>query len=266
MADSLLNPNILRPLIFFCGLALFLIISFSFPYRGQAEKNHKRSLHNVLLFITNVTLQWIIKPLSLMTLATWVESNGHGIFHHFHLPKLIEFALSLIILDFIITLQHVFTHKIPLLWRLHRVHHTDIGFDTTTALRFHPLETFLSLGTKAIFVMLLGVDPFVIVVFEALINFSAMFNHSNFTVPKSLDKIFRLFIVTPEMHRAHHSIYVHETNSNYGFFLSIWDRIFSTYTRHTQDDSRTMMIGLSQYREDKEQGVLKLLQQPFNRD
>ncbi|PIV82367.1 MAG: hypothetical protein COW52_14005, partial [Nitrospirae bacterium CG17_big_fil_post_rev_8_21_14_2_50_50_9] len=160
-------------------------------------------------------------------------------------------------------LQHVMSHALPVFWRLHRVHHTDLDFDVTTGLRFHPLEIFISMLYKAALAAALGAHPFGVLLFEVILNSSAQFNHGNVAIPLSLDRILRRFVVTPDMHRVHHSWKVKETNSNFGFFFPWWDRLFGTYRDQPQEGHREMTIGLKEYRDFEKLNLLRLLWIPF---
>ncbi|MBL4615017.1 MAG: sterol desaturase family protein, partial [Magnetovibrio sp.] len=165
-----------------------------------------------------------------------------------------------------IWLQHVMVHAIPVLWRLHRMHHADLDYDVTTGARFHPLEIFLSLGIKFCVIALLGASPVAVLIFEVLLNATAMFNHSNVSLPRGLDAVVRLAMVTPDMHRVHHSVRPNEANSNFGFSLSWWDRMFGTYTAQPVDGHDDMTIGLSQFRDVRDERLDQMLLQPFKGD
>ena len=197
--------------------------------------------------------------------AQWAMAEQIGLFNQLSLPQAVSWPISLLLLDFAIYLQHVAAHRWRWLWRLHQVHHTDIDFDTTTAVRFHPLEIMLSMLYKVLLVILLGVDSAVVIIFESLLNGCALFNHGNVSLPASLEKCIRFWLVTPDMHRIHHSARQSETDSNYGFSLSCWDRWFRTYTAHAQLPQTDMVIGLQGFRNQTELGLLSLLMLPFRR-
>jgi sterol desaturase/sphingolipid hydroxylase (fatty acid hydroxylase superfamily) len=171
-----------------------------------------------------------------------------------------------VILDFVIYIQHVLFHALKTFWRLHMMHHTDLDFDVTTGVRFHPFEIFLSMGIKMGVVVLLGIAPVAVILFEILLNATSMFNHGNVRLPATLDRVLRIFVVTPEMHRVHHSVLLRETNSNFGFNLPWWDRLFGTYHGQPAAGHESMTIGLSHIREAKELTLPKLLALPFTRD
>ncbi len=166
-------------------------------------------------------------------------------------------------LDFTLYLQHVLFHAIPTLWRLHMVHHTDLDFDVTTGVRFHPLEIILSMGIKLIAVITLGPSPLAVLLFEVALNTTSLFNHSNIYVPLKADRVLRLFVVTPEMHRVHHSVIIQETNSNFGFSIPWWDRMFGTYRPQPAKGHVDMVIGLAQYREPQHLNLWQLIILPF---
>ncbi len=184
----------------------------------------------------------------------------------FGLPGWIEFLIAIIVLDLAIYLQHVLFHAAPLLWRLHRMHHQDLDFDVTTGARFHPIEILLSMGIKLMVIAALGPSAAAVLVFEALLNGMAMFNHANAKLPLGLDAILRMFVVTPDMHRVHHSVLPNETNSNFGFNLSVWDRLFGTYRAQPAAGHEAMTIGIEQFREPRELWLDRLLLQPLRGD
>ena len=179
--------------------------------------------------------------------AALAASKGWGLFNLIELPAALEIMLANSALDFVIWFQHVLSHKIPFFWRMHRVHHADRDIDVTTALRFHPAEIVLSMLYKTVLVLAIGPAVWAVIVFEILLNGSAMFNHANVRLPLWLDKVLRMFLVTPDMHRVHHSVHRDEHDTNYGFCLSVWDRLFGTYTAQPRDGHDDMTIGLDPY-------------------
>ncbi|MGR3636380.1 MAG: sterol desaturase family protein [Shimia sp.] len=184
-------------------------------------------------------------PLLAIGAALDAQTRGWGLLNQIQLPDWIAVFLALLIFDFAIWLQHLITHKIPLLWRLHRVHHADPDLDVTTAIRFHPVEIALSMGLKIGLVYALGAPPLAVLIFEILLNATALFTHSNIRLPIALDRIMRLVLVTPDMHRVHHSVHRDEHDSNYGFALSIWDRTLGTYIAQPREGHDKMTIGLA---------------------
>ena len=179
------------------------------------------------------------------------------------MPSLISIIFSIMILDLTIYWQHVFFHKFPLLWRLHRMHHSDLDFDVSTGARFHPIEIILSMLIKITVIILLGAPPLAVLIFEILLNAMAMFNHGNIFLPPKLDALLKIFVVTPDMHRIHHSIRIDETNSNFGFNIALWDRIFGTYISYSKDGQEGIIIGINQLRSPKYLKLHWLLIQPF---
>ena len=223
------------------GLELWL------PKRPLRAAKPKRWLTNIGFTVVNtITLRImaILLPVLAVGAALDASANGLGLFNIADLPIWLEWIAAILILDFAIWAQHWATHKIPLLWRLHRVHHADRDMDVTTAIRFHPVEITLSMILKIGLVYLLGPAAGAVILFEVLLNGSALFNHGNIALPKRFDAILRRVLVTPDMHRVHHSIHRHEHDSNYGFALSIWDRLFGTYIAQPKGGHDAMTIGL----------------------
>jgi len=198
-----------------------------------------------------------------MGFAFLFQQRGWGLFNLFGVPYLLNIVFGVLILDFAIYLQHIVFHSIPLLWRLHMVHHTDMDFDVTTGVRFHPIEILLSMGIKIIVVFLIGACPAAILIFEVLLNGTSMFNHGNVRYSQRIDPFLRLFVVTPEMHRVHHSTIRWETNSNLGFNFPWWDRLFGTYRPQPAKGHLEMTIGLDQYKEPQKLTFLWLIVLPF---
>ncbi|MFT5063271.1 MAG: sterol desaturase/sphingolipid hydroxylase (fatty acid hydroxylase superfamily) [Gammaproteobacteria bacterium] len=228
----------------------------------ETENYWPSRLNNLGLAVVNVACLRLLVPLSAVAAAEWSMAQELGLFASSEAWT--NLALGVILLDMAIYWQHRLMHRIPLLWRLHRVHHCDTAVDVTTALRFHPLEMLLSMAYKLLLVLALGLHPFTVIVFELLLNLSAMFNHSNIRLP--LDRWVRVLLVTPDMHRVHHSVYTEETNSNYGFFLPLWDRIFKSYIAQPRDGHLEMRLGLNYFRNNDSQRLGPLLTQPFKRE
>ncbi|QFI65006.1 sterol desaturase family protein [Sinorhizobium alkalisoli] len=192
----------------------------------------RRWATNFAIFVASSVLLRIAFPAAAVGVAIWTEARGIGILPGFGVTQLLGGIIAFVALDFAVWLEHVVFHKVPLLWRVHRVHHSDPGVDVTTALRFHPLEILLSMVWKGLVIMLLGAPALAVLIFEIVLNACAMFNHANLRLPGKADRFLRRVIVTPDMHRIHHSVERGETDSNYGFNLSIWDRLFATYVAH----------------------------------
>jgi len=195
--------------------------------------------------------------------ATWATDHQIGLFNLVTRPDWVSILLSLLVLDLAIYAQHIAAHRWRWFWRLHQVHHTDLDFDTTTAIRFHPLEIMLSMLFKVVLVVLLGAAPATVIAFEMILNGCALFNHGNVYLPQDLERRLRYLLVTPDMHRIHHSTYQAETDSNYGFSLSCWDRLFKTYCANSRAPQTEMPIGLHGFRDASELGFLHMLTLPF---
>lgn len=256
------NESFYRFLFFTIGLFLFWILGVFFKYRSLSSLDRWRWINNLALIIFGSFVMKIILPTGLMIIA---EKNKFGLFNFLDFGFVLEITFSILLFDLIIYLQHLTFHHVPVFWRVHAVHHSDTGFDATTALRFHPFETILSTAVKAFAIFIFGFSPLSVIIFEILLNFSAMFNHSNFSLPKFLENIIEKIIVTPDFHRVHHSIRKEETNSNFGFFLSIWDRLFKTYKACSKNDLKKDLIGLESFRSYKDQRLDSLLLQPFRK-
>jgi sterol desaturase/sphingolipid hydroxylase (fatty acid hydroxylase superfamily) len=205
----------------------------------------------------------LLIPTAVVGAALYAAGAGIGLFHELDLRPSLAFLPGFLALDFAIWAQHVAFHKVPLLWRLHRMHHADLDIDVTTGLRFHPFEILISLAIKIGVVLALGIPPVAVIAFEVVLNATSMFNHSNARMSPWLDRALRLVLVTPDMHRVHHSIERHETDSNYGFNLPWWDWLFGTYRREPQAGHVGMTIGIPQFRDPKELRLDRMLMQPF---
>lgn len=229
------------------------------PKRDWRQSRLTRWRINLSIIALNTLIARFSVGAIAVTVAIWAQQQQFGLLQWLQLPWLASALVGFLLLDLAIWCQHLITHKWSMLWRLHRVHHSDLDLDVTTALRFHPVEIVLSLLYKAVIVLLLGVDPWVVILFEAILNASAIFSHANIKLSKGLDKILRWVICTPDMHRIHHSVHPQETDSNYGFFLSIWDRLFGTYRQTPEDGHLTMTLGLNQLQDPQQLGLTKLL-------
>ena len=227
-----------------------------------AYKSRRWFTNLAMVVLSSVALR-IVFPLAAVGAALWAQSNGYGLFPLLGLPLWLAGLLAFIVLDFAVWLEHLVSHKWPWLWRIHRMHHADTGFDLTTALRFHPLEIVLSMVWKATVIIALGAPPLAVLVFEIVLNGASMFNHANIKLPKAVDAALRLIIVTPDMHRIHHSTDRRETDSNYGFNLAIWDRMFSTYTQSPRRGDTGIEIGLSEWRDSRTANLGWAIALPF---
>jgi sterol desaturase/sphingolipid hydroxylase (fatty acid hydroxylase superfamily) len=208
----------------------------------------------------------VLFPTAAVGLALIAEAQGFGVFNMVAIPWWIAVVLSVVILDLAIYLQHVLFHAVPALWRLHRMHHADLDIDVTTGLRFHPIEIGLSSLIKFAVIAVLGAPAAAVLMFEVLLNATSMFNHSNVRIPAGIDRVLRWFVVTPDMHRIHHSILSRETNSNFGFNLPWWDHLLGTYRAQPKAGHEGMTIGIEQFRDPRELRLDRMLLQPFRGD
>lgn len=241
------NEATIRLGVFLGLFALLALAERLFPRRVAHGRRPHRWFTNIAITVVDaVTLRLValVLPLLAIGAALDAQSLGWGLFNALTWPVWVEWLLVVLVLDFLIWGQHLMTHKIPLLWRLHQVHHADVDIDVTTAVRFHPIEIALSMVLKIGAIYLLGPAAGAVLLFEVLLNGTAMFNHANIKLPLGVDRILRLVLVTPDMHRVHHSVARAEHDSNYGFALSIWDRMFRTYIAQPKDGHDEMTIGL----------------------
>lgn len=252
-----------------CFLGLFAFMAaweVLAPRRVQAYGRARRWPANLGIIAVDTLTVRLVFPVAAIGVATLASARGWGLLPALPLPGWLRFIAALLLLDLAIYLQHLLFHAVPWLWRFHRMHHADLEFDVTTGARFHPVEIVLSLAIKLAVVAALGVSPAAVLVFEVLLNATSMFNHGNVRLPMAVDRVLRRFIVTPDMHRVHHSMLRQETNSNFGFNLSAWDRLFGTYRAQPAAGHLGMTIGLAQFRDPRELGLVHLLTQPFRRD
>lgn len=248
----------------FFGILLVMIgWEFAAPRLQLALPRRRRWPANLGIVVLNTVIARLVFPVLPVGVAVIAADNGWGLFNAVAAPDALAVVASVMVLDCAIYAQHVAFHKVPILWRLHRMHHADTGFDVTTGARFHPIEIVLSVAIKMAVVTALGAPAVAVIVFEVLLNGTAMFNHSNVRLPLALDAVLRLFVVTPDMHRVHHSSVRIETDSNYGFSLPWWDRLFGTYTAQPAAGHDGMEIGLEYFRDPSEQRLDKMLVQPF---
>lgn len=244
-------------------LALMALWEVLAPRRPLTASKPVRWFSNLGLVVLDTVAGRFLLPLGAVGVALLAEERGWGLFHNLALPAWLAVVLAVVALDCAIYLQHVLFHAVPLLWRLHMVHHADLDFDVTTGVRFHTLEILLSLGIKAAAVILLGAPAVAVLVFEVLLNATSLFSHGNVRLPAWLDRALRLVVVTPDMHRVHHSIHPRETNSNFGFNLPWWDYVFGTYRAQPADGHEGMVIGLEQFRDARVERLHWMLVLPF---
>ena len=244
----------------FCVMALWEVLA---PRRRQVVGRWQRWPSNLGIVVLDSVLVRLIFPTAAVGVAMYADTHGWGLIHALGVPGWLAVAASLLLLDLTIYLQHVMLHAVPLLWRLHRMHHTDLEFDLTTGARFHPLEILLSLVIKLGVIVALGAPAVAVLAFELVLNVTSMFNHGNVGLPRRLDRVLRWLLVTPDMHRVHHSWHPDETNSNFGFNLSWWDRLFGTYRAQPRDGQTGMTIGINQFRDPRELRLDRMLWQPL---
>ncbi|MCB1858984.1 MAG: sterol desaturase family protein [Gammaproteobacteria bacterium] len=235
-----------------CFLGVFALVAYGEtvrPRRVLSVSKTVRWLNNLSLVLLNSLILRLLFPAAAVGVAAFAAQHQWGVLNLYHLPQPVAVVLSVMAMDMVIYLQHVMVHSVPLLWRLHRVHHADLDYDVTTGARFHPLEIILSMLIKFATITVLGPPVVAVVIFEVLLNATAMFNHGNLRLPIGLDKVLRWFLVTPDMHRVHHSVADDETNSNFGFNLPWWDYLFGTYRDQPRGGHQGMTIGIRKFRD-----------------
>jgi sterol desaturase/sphingolipid hydroxylase (fatty acid hydroxylase superfamily) len=263
MPDILANEPLIRLIAFGGIFAVMAAWELLAPRRVQQIGRSTRWPSNIAIVVLDTALVRLVFPTTAVAVALLGEAKGWGLFYAIGLSAWAAVPLGIILLDLAIYLQHVLFHAVPALWRLHRMHHADLEFDVTTGARFHPIEILLSMGIKLGVIAALGTPAVAVLVFEVLLNATSMFNHSNVRMPAWLDGIIRWIVVTPDMHRVHHSIVARETNSNFGFNLPWWDRLFGTYRGQPAAGHQAMTIGIAQFRDPAEQRLDRMLTQPF---
>jgi sterol desaturase/sphingolipid hydroxylase (fatty acid hydroxylase superfamily) len=255
------------PLIRLCAFVAVLLAMAAWetlaPRRKRTVGRATRWPSNIGVVMVNTALLRLILPAGAVGFALLCAERGWGFFNAVRTPSWLAIVLSIVLLDLVIYLQHVMFHAVPILWRVHRMHHSDLDFDVTTGIRFHPVEIVISMGIKLGAVALFGTPAAGVLAFEVLLNATSMFNHSNIDIPTGRDAILRMFAVTPDMHRVHHSIVVRETNSNFGFNLPWWDRLLGTYRAQPEAGHDAMTIGIEQFREARELRLDRMLTQPW---
>jgi len=262
MFDFASEPTI-RLTIFAAVLAVMGLWELAAPKRTLVANKPLRWFTNLAIVVIDSAMLRLLFPVLAVGVAMWAHTNGWGLLALTDWPAWLELMLAVVVLDLAIYIQHVAGHKIPILWTVHRMHHADRDIDVSTALRFHPIEIALSMLWKMAVILALGPSALAVFVFEVILNALAMFNHANVAMPRALDAALRLVIVTPDMHRVHHSVRRAETDSNYGFNLSIWDRAFRTYRPQPEGGHQAMSIGLPAYRDERPGNLLWCLKLPF---
>ena len=257
------NEIAIRVAFFFGIFALVAIWELLAPRRTPTTSKTVRWLSNLGITFLNPAVVRLVFPILAMGLALLAQEGGWGLLNNVGLPYWLEVVVGVIVLDLVIYLQHVMFHAVPILWRLHMMHHADLDFDVTTGLRFHPVEMVLSMVIKLSVVVLIGPPASAVLTFEVLLNATSMFNHGNIHLPSGIDRKLRLLVVTPDMHRVHHSVVIRETNSNFGFNLPWWDRLLGTYRDQPAAGHEGMAIGLSQFRDARRLTLPWMLALPF---
>ncbi len=264
MPDFLLaNEPTIRLSAFLGILALMAAWEVAAPRRRREIPRVLRWTNNLGVVVADTILVRLTFPVAAVGLALIASERGWGVFNVIEAPGWVAFIVAVVVLDLVIYLQHVLFHAVPALWRLHRMHHADLDIDVTTGLRFHPVEIVLSMGLKLAVVAVLGPPAAAVLVFEVLLNGTEMFNHSNIRIPLGLDRVLRLIVVTPDMHRVHHSVIPQETNSNFGFNLPWWDRLFGTYRAQPAEGHDGMTIGIELFRTRRDLWLDRMLIQPL---
>ena len=264
MFDTILdNESALRFSFFLVVLIVGALWETAAPRRDRTLPRWTRWPSNLGVVALNTVMLRVFFPLAAVTMAISASANRWGFFNFLELPVWLEVILAIALLDMAIYLQHLLFHAVPTLWKVHRMHHADLDFDVTTGGRFHPVEIALSMAIKLSVVFILGASPMAVILFEILLNATATFNHGNIRLPTGVDGALRLFVVTPDMHRVHHSIIPGEMNSNFGFSLPWWDRLFGTYRAQPKAGHEGMTIGINAFREPIDQRLDNMLIQPL---
>ncbi len=265
--DWLLNNELPIRLGFFFGIfALIALWEYLMPRRKLTISKSLRWVNNLaLIFFNNLVIR-LLFPAAALGVAAFASEHKWGLLNYYQPPFWLSVIMAVIVMDLVIYLQHVMMHAVPLFWRLHRVHHADLDYDVTTGARFHTLEIILSILIKFAAILLLGPPLISVIIFEVLLNATSMFNHGNIKLPAGIDKFLRCFLVTPDMHRVHHSVEENEANSNFGFNLSWWDFLFGTYQNQPQAGHQGMTIGIHKYRDPNQVNRLPgMLMMPFTK-
>ncbi len=262
--EWLMTQEPLVRIVAFAGVFLAMAAwELAAPRRTPSCPMGYRWGNNLGVVVLNTLLLRLVFPMAAVGIAVYVETSGWGLFQMLALPQWLAIVLAVVVLDFSIWTQHVLFHAVPALWRLHRMHHTDLDFDVTTGLRFHPMEILLSMLIKGAVIVVLGAPAVAVLLFEVLLNATSMFNHGNIRIPARVDRALRMLVVTPDMHRVHHSWHPNETNSNFGFSFPWWDRLLGTYRAQPRDGHENMTIGINLFRKHGDLRLDQLLLQPF---
>ncbi|MCB2183073.1 MAG: sterol desaturase family protein [Desulfobulbaceae bacterium] len=257
------NEATIRLGFFFGILALVALGELVSPRRALTTSKTVRWLSNLGVVVVDTVTVRLLFPLIGVHVAAAARDKGWGLLNILDLPDWLSIVLGILVLDLVVYLQHVMFHTVPLLWRVHMMHHADMDIDTTTGLRFHPIEIVISMLIKMTAIAALGPSVLAVILFEIILNGAAMFNHGNLKLPEALDRYLRFLIVTPDMHRVHHSVIIRETNSNFGFNFPWWDRLFGTYRAQPAAGHEKMTIGLAQFRDSTRNHLFRMLIMPF---
>lgn len=260
--DQFSADNI-RIALFMAFFAVIAAVEHLWPRRELTVPKRQRWQTNIGIIALDTVLVRLLIPILPVGMASFARTHGWGLFNLLPLPVWLELLLSILALDLVIYLQHRAFHRVPLLWRFHRVHHTDLDIDASTGNRFHPVEIIMSIMIKCAAIVTLGSSPVAVLIFEILLNATSLFSHANLGIPLSIDRWLRLFLVTPDMHRVHHSVIPTETDSNFGFNLPWWDRLLHSYRSQPAKGHYDMTIGLTSYRNLQDLGLGNLLLIPF---
>jgi sterol desaturase/sphingolipid hydroxylase (fatty acid hydroxylase superfamily) len=252
-----------RLAFFLVTLLIIAVWEIVAPRRPLTDSKTRRWYTNLSLVLLNILAVRFLVPIFPVSLALTLQERGWGILHILNLPDWFKIGLAVLLLDLAIYLQHLLFHFLPVFWRIHRMHHVDLDIDVTTGNRFHTIEIIISIGIKLAAVALIGPPVIAVVVFEVVLNASAQFSHGNISIPVTIDRWLRFFVVTPDMHRVHHSVISRETNSNFGFNVPWWDRLFGTYRAQPEKGHLGMSIGLKEYRDPAKLTLGRLLLLPF---
>lgn len=266
MTDLLLRQEVALRLTVFLGmLAAMALWELASPQRRQDIPRLLRWGNNLALVVVDTVVVRLVFPMAAVGMAALAQTQGWGLFALTGGPGWLLVVLSMLVLDLAIYGQHVMFHAVPLLWRLHRMHHSDPACDASTGLRFHPVEIVLSMAIKLAVIVVIGAPPLAVLLFEVILNGASIFNHANVRLPAGVDRVLRWFVVTPDMHRIHHSERPEETNSNYGFSVPWWDRLLGTYRAAPKDGQLGMVIGIGRFGTVRDQWLDRLLWQPLRR-
>ncbi len=258
-----MSAESIRLAIFLGIFAIVAVAEWRFPQHSRVQPRKERWVTNIGILVLDVIAVRLTVGAAAYGMAVYAQAHGWGLFNALAWPVWLEGFAAFLILDFAIYLQHVMSHALPVFWRLHQVHHADLDVDATTGTRFHPLEILISLLWKTALVAALGISPWTVVVYEAVLNAAAVYTHGNIRIPAKLDYALRWLFCTPDMHRVHHSVIPEETNSNFGNFLSVWDRLCGTMRRDPVKGQLGVEIGLYEYKDASKLGLLGLLLMPF---